>query len=219
MISASAPEVTGIRFARWIALSLALHVFLLAPWPSTPRLSGQRETVLTVALVSNARQPHPARLSPRHHPTRVISSQPDHGHPFLEHMNTASVGDEHVASSATQPSTSAVAGNVSNGSGPDNDASRARIRARLLGDLARHFEYPLVARIRGWQGTVLLELRVKSDGHLDRIRVERSSGYAVLDLSALNSLHRLGYLTEAATWLNGRSIDMQLPVIYRLVEN
>jgi len=219
MSAAITPEFSGMRFVPWIALSLAVHMILLAPWLSMPKLTGQHDTVLTVALVSDTDQPHPARLSPRHQPTRVISSQPDHGRPFLEHIKTASVSDERAASSSTQPSTSAVAGNVSNSSGRGNGASQARIRARLLGDLARHFEYPLVARIRGWEGTVLLELRVESDGHLDRIRIERSSGYAVLDRSALNSLNRLGYLTEAATWLNGRSIDMQLPVIYRLVEN
>jgi hypothetical protein len=44
-------------------------------------------------------------------------------------------------------------------------------------------------------------------------------GYAVLDRSALNSVNRLGYLSEAVVWLNGRSHDIQLPVIYRLVEN
>jgi protein TonB len=219
MISISAPQITGIRFARWIGLSLALHVVLLAPWPSTPRLTGLRDVVLTVALVPDTEQPRPARLSMHRRSTRVISSQPDRVRPFREHEKTASAITEHAVSSETRPSEAVETGNVSNGSGRDDGASRARIRARLLGDLARHFEYPLVARIRGWQGTVLLELRVKSDGHFDRIRVERSSGYAVLDHSALNSLNRLGHLTEATSWLNGRSIDMQLPVIYRLVEN
>ena len=219
MISTSAPQITGIRFTRWIALSLALHVVLLAPWSFTPILTGQRETVLTVALESETDQPHPARLSLHHQTKRVTSSQPYHARPFPEHTNTASTTDGDAVSSYTQPGTSVISGDASNGSGQDNAASRARIRARLLGDLARHFDYPLLARIRGWEGTVLLKLRVESDGHLDRIRVERSSGYAVLDHSALNSLNRLGHLTEAASWLNGRGIDMQLPVIYRLVEN
>lgn len=65
-----------------------------------------------------------------------------------------------------------------------------------------------------WEGTVLLGLRVESDGHLDRIHVERSSGYAVLDHSALNSLIRLGHLAEASTWLDGHGMDMQLPIIF-----
>ena len=219
MSAARTPELTVIRFAPWIALSLALHLALLAPWTYTPGLTGQRETVLTIALVHDTGRPHPARLSPHHLPSRIVTSHPDHGPPLYERTNTSSVTAGRVASSPAQPNTPAATGDVSNGSGRDNGASRARIQTQLLGDLARHFEYPLVARMRGWQGTVLLGLRVESDGRLDRIRVERSSGYAVLDHSALNSLSRLGYLTEAASWLNGRSIDMQLPVIYRLVEN
>jgi protein TonB len=66
---------------------------------------------------------------------------------------------------------------------------------------------------------VLLGLRVEPDGQLDKIRLERSSGYAVLDNSALNSLKRIDKLVEARAWLEGHSVDMQLPVIYRLIEN
>ena len=99
---------------------------------------------------------------------------------------------------------------------------RAELRNQLLGELqtrlSRYLVYPLLARERGWEGTVVLGLRVESNGHLDRIRVEQSSGYAVLDRSALNSLSRVGRLVEVSDWLDGRSMNMQLPVIYRLVE-
>ncbi|BAV33321.1 TonB family protein [Sulfuricaulis limicola] len=93
----------------------------------------------------------------------------------------------------------------------------------MLGELrtrlSRYLTYPPLARSRGWEGTVWLSLRVESDGQLDKIRLERSSGYAVLDNSALNSLQRIGNLVEARVWLEGRGVDMQLPVIYRLIEN
>ena len=79
--------------------------------------------------------------------------------------------------------------------------------------------YPPLARRRGWEVTVLLGLRVWSDGHLDGIHIEHNSDYAILDHSALNSFVRLGYLAEASSWLNGHGMDRQLPVIYRLLEN
>ena len=108
------------------------------------------------------------------------------------------------------------------GQGSEN-ATETGIRNQLLGELhtslSRYLVYPPLARSRGWEGTVLLGLRVESNGHLDKIRIEHSSGYAVLDNSALNSLNRLGRLAEASAWLNGRGLDMQLPVIYRLIEN
>jgi protein TonB len=102
------------------------------------------------------------------------------------------------------------------------DSTGSELRNQLLGELQTHLSrylvYPPLARERGWEGTVLLGLRVESDGHLEEIRVERSSGYAVLDHSALNSLNRLGQIAGVSAWLNGRGMDMQLPVIYRLVE-
>ncbi|MCR4300985.1 MAG: TonB family protein [Sulfuricaulis sp.] len=97
------------------------------------------------------------------------------------------------------------------------------LRNQLLGELqtrlARYLVYPPLARKYGWEGTVLVGLRVESDGHLEKLRVERSSGYAVLDHSALNALYRLGHLAEASLWLDGHGMDVQLPVIYQLIEN
>ena len=213
------PEVTNTRLVRWTALSLALHLALLAPWPFAPRLTGQHETVLSVSLVSDRRLSRPTRFITHYKSTQAVTSPADNAHPLLERTDTASVTAEHAVSSHSSPITAALTSDVSDGSGQDNGASQAHIRALLLADLARHFDYPLVARARGWQGTVLLGLRVESNGRLENVHLERSSGYAVLDRSALNSLSRLGYLTEAVAWLNGRSLDMQLPVIYRLVEN
>ncbi len=96
-------------------------------------------------------------------------------------------------------------------------------RNQLLGvlktRLSQYLTYPPLARHRGWEGMVLLGLRMEPDGRFEKIHIERSSGYAVLDDSALNSLKRLGNLVEARVWLEGHSMDMQLPVIYKLIEN
>lgn len=101
--------------------------------------------------------------------------------------------------------------------------TKGGLRNQLLGELrtrlSHYLTYPPQARNLGWEGTVLLSLRVEPDGQLDKIRLEHSSGYAVLDNSALNSLERIGNLIEARIWLEGQGIDIQLPVIYKLIEN
>ena len=94
--------------------------------------------------------------------------------------------------------------------------ARARIEARLHTSLARHFDYPYVARLRGWEGSVLLAFIVQASGNLNDIRIVRSSGFALLDHSAVDSLKKVQHLPEAVAWLQGRDIEMQLPVIYRL---
>jgi TonB family protein len=48
--------------------------------------------------------------------------------------------------------------------------------------------YPRVARRRNYQGTVLLDVRVTAQGTVAEVKVARSSGYSVLDTSALSSV-------------------------------
>ena len=67
-----------------------------------------------------------------------------------------------------------------------------------------------------WEGRVLVAMNVASDGQLQQIRITRSSGFAILDDSALQSLHQVDRIYDAVPLLNGRNLAMQIPVIYRL---
>ena len=48
--------------------------------------------------------------------------------------------------------------------------------------------YPLLARKRGYQGTVLLEVLVGKDGKAASIRLSKSSGYKMLDRAAIQGV-------------------------------
>ncbi len=48
--------------------------------------------------------------------------------------------------------------------------------------------YPLLARKRGYQGTVLLEVLVSKDGKAASIQLVRSSGYEILDRAAIKGV-------------------------------
>lgn len=50
--------------------------------------------------------------------------------------------------------------------------------------------YPRLARLRGWEGEVLLRVLVSEAGDVRRISVERSSSHAVLDAAALKAVRR-----------------------------
>lgn len=109
----------------------------------------------------------------------------------------------------TQPETAAINAN-------DPRLTDSALNARLRIDLARHFSYPAIARRRGWEGAVRLKFTVQSDGRLTDVRIVQSSGYRLLDSSALRTLQGVGYLPEAVAWVNGQTLDVELPVIYRL---
>lgn len=201
---------------QFIFLSLTAHIALLAIWhyPVSLSVAGAPDNVLSITLAETTLVPVPSRTP---------SAQVSRDDRLMRHAAREPLAANHsrpagLGETATVSVKQSAAVSPDKGETPAAEVL-ARIQSRLLTSLARHFHYPMLARQRGWEGTVLLGLRVESDGHLDKLRIERSSGYAVLDHSALNSLSRLGHLAEASHWLNGRGMDMQLPVIYRLVEN
>lgn len=97
-----------------------------------------------------------------------------------------------------------------------NEVMRSEVQTLLLADLRRYFEYPLIARRRGWEGVVRLSVTVQPDGELAAIRIVRSSGYDVLDRSAVAALQRIGQFAQAGERLHGRPLELPLSIVYRL---
>jgi protein TonB len=81
---------------------------------------------------------------------------------------------------------------------------------------AAHFNYPPLARRKGWQGEVRLGVRLEPDGRLTHIRIVQSSGFSVLDNSAIKTAMKVERAPDAARWLQGEWFDMVLPVRYQL---
>jgi protein TonB len=48
--------------------------------------------------------------------------------------------------------------------------------------------YPLIAKRRGWEGTVTLDIELRADGSVGDIKVAQSSGYPLLDEAALDQV-------------------------------
>jgi protein TonB len=51
-----------------------------------------------------------------------------------------------------------------------------------------HPVYPLIARIRGHEGIVILSVEIFADGSVGSLKIKKSSGYTVLDKSALEAV-------------------------------
>lgn len=91
-----------------------------------------------------------------------------------------------------------------------------QLRKSILRLVSSHFDYPLLARRKGWQGVVKLQVHIESNGRISRLHVEQTSGYAVLDQAALQTL-QLASVPDAEQWMQGQAIDIIIPVEYRLV--
>ncbi len=74
--------------------------------------------------------------------------------------------------------------------------------------------YPLAARLRGYEGMVLLSVDVSADGRVDDLTVKRSSGYEVLDRSALDAVRTWTF--EPARRM-GRAVRMRVDIPVKFV--
>ena len=75
--------------------------------------------------------------------------------------------------------------------------------------------YPKRARRKGYEGTVVLEVLVNRNGKVDDLRILASSGYAILDRSAVNSVKSWSFKPAKK---GNDTVDMwvQVPVRFKL---
>lgn len=92
------------------------------------------------------------------------------------------------------------------------------VLAVIKTDLARHFNYPRIARQRGWEGEVILAFILKPNGNIETIEIHKSSGHAILDRSAQTALTKVPSIALGDLELVSAR-RLQLPVHYRLGES
>lgn len=128
--------------------------------------------------------------------------------PSAEPGRRASIDRPESAPAARPAATPTTARPAQSRTGPRGSAVLEEVRDALQ----QHFFYPRLARLRNWEGDVLLGFQVRSDGRIHEVEVLESSGRAVLDQAALSALRSVRQVAYNAT----RPVDLQLPVAYRL---
>ncbi len=75
-----------------------------------------------------------------------------------------------------------------------NEETTAKIAPFIEADINADYaenpkpDYPSIARSMGWQGKVMLRVQVSNEGLSDAVEIERSSGYDILDESAIEAI-------------------------------
>jgi protein TonB len=222
----------GTRIAWCIFLSAAIHaaVLLVGSRPETRIGPAGREVHVSMTYRAGAVGPASPAADPAGH-SRVHREQPHltTNRPTPVGATTKAVGRRHDnllrettapqpvtarhAETAPLPGTSAPA---SAGTETTRQTAEERLRKSLLRLVSSRFNYPVLARRKGMQGIVKLQVRIESDGRISRLHVEQTSGYPVLDRAALQSL-QLASVPDAGQWMQGQAIDIIIPVEYRLV--
>ncbi len=108
-------------------------------------------------------------------------------------------------------------GSVSDGQHDLSSAARhSRINTSLFKALLPIFNYPSLARRRGWEGRARIGLHVEHDGDLTNVYLVESSGHDLLDRAALKNIAAIANIPDASRWLNSAGMDIVLPVSYLL---
>ncbi|SFD17350.1 outer membrane transport energization protein TonB [Thiohalospira halophila DSM 15071] len=166
-----------------------------APEPPEPEASTEPQRTETTKAIATAPSPEPPDEEAEAG-TKTPSERADVG--------------EATDPAGTTPKDASDADTTGGGSN-NPEADPGHLRAEARGALGEHFRYPPVAVRRGWEGEVRLAFRVTAEGDIRDIQVARGSGHAMLDDAARRALERVAPL-EAP----GRSVELKLPVVFRL---
>ena len=160
--------------------------------------------------VANNPEPPQQREEPL---TRVATRQ----HRAPVPVRKASPAQTRPATAAIETAT-ATAAAVASSPVLQREETDRHLRNSVTELVSRELTYPAIARRKGWQGIVKLELHIEADGSITDLQLAESSGYSILDRAAMQCL-QFASLPGAARWLRGQTIDIVVPVEYRLVDS
>jgi protein TonB len=143
-------------------------------------------------------------------------------------QQTPVAAPETPAADAPQPATASAEGGdappsavAADAAGPglsagDSAALLDSYSARVRAEIESHKTYPSLARQRGQEGVVQLDLTIARDGTRQALAVRSSSGYRLLDDAALDAALRVGTYPPAPDTLDGESFRFQFSMGFTL---
>ena len=78
----------------------------------------------------------------------------------------------------------------------------------LANAIAKYKQYPKIAQMRGWQGTVIADLEIDSKGTVISIKIKKSSTYEVLDNEALEMIRKASPFPAPPESLRGKNFNV-----------
>lgn len=224
MSSIVSPGGGGWHFGAALAASLALHAAAMTLSPPALRLAALEAPAPLQVRLAEPRPPPPASPAGPKKPSKAAKA-PRVAAEALEPVAAPEEMPAPVAAPLPEPVFPAMTPPpppvaVYPPAPPALQLSAAELLAgygkAVSQALARYKEYPRIAQMRGWEGAVLMELRVAPSGRLLGAELHTSSGYPVLDEQALAMATRAGQLPVPPEGLRNGAIAVLVPVVYRL---
>jgi protein TonB len=187
-----------------VSMQRSLHASAVAPSEAQPRIERapqMRHSMLRPAGAT-AEILATADAAPFSAPAAAVAPQP----------SDAGQGTPAMPVADTRPAPHSEAEAV-----PDN-AALTGYSSALAAAVDRYKSYPRIALSRQWQGTVVLQLNIGTDGRIQDYRLARSSGHEALDQQALEMLRAAMPLPSAPARLAGMDLSIDIPVTFRIAD-
>lgn len=94
------------------------------------------------------------------------------------------------------------------------DNFKKSVASILLQKIKQYIKYPYVARVNSWEGRIIVKVKV-DNGVIDSFRIEKSSGYKVLDDEVINAFTQLKKSRERLTNVDD-PVEVIVPVVFKL---
>ena len=212
------------HFQHFLAASLAVHVVAVGIFNSTLKNPSSTDKISNLEIqllpgVAEREETTTSRKQDRVPERPVRGTEPQAIALPAEPPTMAYEAPQLLPESTTDPvDTPPVASKSTPASEPaanDNRRLEAYIRS-LTEIIGRQRTYPRLARVRGWEGTVILRLQLLPGGRLHEVVMANSSGHDVLDRQALVMARRLSSWPLPPDKLREREITVLVPVEFRL---
>jgi periplasmic protein TonB len=178
-----------------------------APAPPAPERSAPPRRV--------AVRPAPRAPAPRSDPAPAAIPKPIEPAPAAPPDTPGAASDAPAGGMGVDVASAPPAGGhgtgAGNGAGPGGGDEIAAYLARIHALLSRHQRYPAMARRRGLEGSVLIQLRIGADGRIESARAERGAP-KLFARSALDAVDRAGRFPAPP----GGPLAIEVPLRFQL---
>jgi protein TonB len=88
--------------------------------------------------------------------------------------------------------------------------------AKLTKSIARQKRYPRIAQMRGWQGEIIIDLKIDGQGNLIKAKIKQGSEFKILDTEGMNMVKRASPFPKPPKELESVIFNVIVPISFKL---
>jgi len=196
-----------------IAISMAIHIILMIGLPEFKKpLLIPQEMSVTISS-SPIQQPIEKIETPQ--PVKKVEPIQKKITPIID-KNATSVAQPTPKEVAPSPPAETIS-KIPNIVPQEQVTQHIESYSSLLANaIAKYKQYPKIAQMRGWQGTVIADLEIDTKGAVISIKIKKSSTYEVLDNEALEMIKKASPFPAPPESLRGKNFNVLVPISFKL---